>query len=113
LRQPSALYQGFLPSRRLLSALQLRLHPGETFPAGGTSFPVRIRRGSPGGEVVGQATASMPGPSPVELSVLAEVDFAPALVLEPEGTFVIEGPLQSDSGPTWSGTDTNPYSRGT
>jgi hypothetical protein len=106
------LFQGFLPSRRLLSAVQLRLHPGETFPAGGTSFPVRIRRGSPGGEVVGQATASVPGPIPVGTTVLVQVDFAPALVLEPEGTFVIEGPL-ADIGLFWSGTSMNPYSRGT
>jgi hypothetical protein len=110
------LYQGFLPSRRQLSAVELRLRAGGSFPMGGASFPVRIRRTSPAGEVVGQATASVQGPVPVGGVVLHHVDFVPALVLEPEGTFVIEGPALHDSILTWminDGSSPNPYTRGT
>jgi large repetitive protein len=35
------------------------------------------------------------------------------LVLEPEGTFVIEGPALNDAVLTWMGAETNPYPRGT
>ena len=108
------IYQGFLPSRRKLAAVELRLRAGGSFPSGGTSFPVRIRRGSPAGDVVGEATASV---TSLGLGgvVLTHVDFASDLVLEPEGTFVIEGPSLHDSILTWMGSDLdkpNPYARG-
>jgi hypothetical protein len=58
----AALYQGFLPSRKQLAAVELRLRAGGSFPAQGVNFPVRIHRGGPAGEIIGSATASVAGP---------------------------------------------------
>lgn len=99
-----SLYQGFLPSRRLLSAVELRVRAGGSIPAGGVSFPVQIRRDSPTGEVLGEATATVPAPDPLGVTWLAHADFNPPLVLEPEGTFVIVGPSLPPNIVTWMGT---------
>jgi hypothetical protein len=104
-RAGSPLFQGFIPSRRQLSAVELRLRAGGAIAAGGVSFPVRIRRGSPTGDVLGQALATVPAPDPLGVTWLGHVDFAQPLVLEPEGTFVIEGPSLPDSIVTWMGTE--------
>src|SRR5262245_59120033 len=101
----SPLFQGFLPARRQLAAVELRVRAGGSIPAGGVSFPVRIRRGSPTGEVLGEATATVPAPHPLGVTWLAHVDFTQPLVLEPEGTFVVEGPSLPDNIVTWMGTD--------
>ena len=100
------LFQGFVPSRRQLVAVELRLRAGGSFPDSGTSFNVRIWRGPGGGEIVGSARGTVPGPVKVGATLLAHVDFAPALLLEPEGPFYIEGPTLSDAVLTWMGADT-------
>jgi hypothetical protein len=53
------------------------------------------------------------GPLEVGETTLVPVTFEPPLVLEPEGTYVIEGPALKDSILTWMGAEGDPYPGGT
>ena len=100
------LYQGFVPTRRLLSAFEIRIFKRFNFPASGMTLAGRVHIGTGTGAVVGTATATVPPGGPDEL--LVHFDFSPAAVLEPQGTFVFEL-AQPESGIRWMGRNDNPY----
>jgi hypothetical protein len=100
------LYQGFVPTRRLLSSFEIRIFKRFNFPASGMTLTGRVHTGTGTGAVVGTATATVPPGGPDEL--LVHFDFSPAAVLEPQGTFVFEL-AQPESGIRWMGRNDNPY----
>ena len=70
------LYQGFVPTRRLLSAFEIRIFKRFNFPASGMTLAGRVHIGTGTGAVVGTATATVPPGGPDEL--LVHFDFSPA-----------------------------------
>ena len=98
------LYQGFVPTRRLLSAFEIRIFKRFNFPASGMTLAGRVHIGTGTGAVVGTATATVPPGGPDEL--LVHFDFSPAAVLEPQGTFVFELAQPSQASAGWVATTT-------
>ncbi|HEY6962381.1 MAG TPA: hypothetical protein VI408_10875 [Gaiellaceae bacterium] len=107
---PFPLYQSFTPSRRLLAAAALRLRAQKDLPAG-FSFALRVHRDSPAAEVVGTGVATTEALVPGQRA-LARAVFDPPLVLEPPGTYVLEGPTDSTFSVTWDVSRSNPYPGG-
>jgi hypothetical protein len=104
------LYQGFLPTRRLLASFDARVFRRLNFPAGGMTLRGAVHAATGTGSVLGTASAVVPEGD--EDSVMVHFDFSPPVTLEPEGTFVFE--LSHDvSGVRWMGRNDNPYTRAT
>jgi hypothetical protein len=98
------LSQGFVPSRRQLSSLDLRmLHEIET----DAPVTVNVRQGGPTGTVVGNASSSVSATGPV--TPLVHFDFPTPLTLEPPGTFAIELVTADPEIVQWMGRRDNPY----
>jgi hypothetical protein len=102
------LWQGFAPSRRLLSSLDLRLFHDV---ASDAPVAVNVRQGGPTGPVIGGATSSVSATGP--LMPLVHFDFSSPLTLEPQGTFVIELVTADPQIVQWMGRSDNPYAAGT
>lgn len=103
------LHQGFTPTRRLLSAFDVRVFKRPNFPTAGLTLTGRVHAVTGTSPVLGSSTASVPYEGPDEL--LVHFDFNPPVTLEPAGTFVFE--LVNDvSGVRWMGRDDNPYANG-
>lgn len=103
------LHQGFTPTRRLLSAFDVRVFKRPNFPTAGLTLTGRVHAGTGTTPVLGSSTAVVPYEGPDEL--LVHFDFNPPVTLEPAGTFVFE--LANDvSGVRWMGRDDNPYANG-
>jgi hypothetical protein len=100
--------QGFVPSRRLLSSLDLRMYHEIARDA---PVAVNVRQGGPTGAVVGSASSSVSATGPTE--PLVHFDFAPPLTLEPQGSFVIELATADPAIVHWMGRIDNPYASGT
>ena len=101
------LLQGFTPSRRLLSSLDLRMFHGI---AADAPVAVNVRQGSPTGTVLGTASASVSATGPFK--PLVHFDFPSPLTLEPQGTFVIELVTADPAIVQWMGRPDNPYGGG-
>lgn len=106
-----SLFQGLTPSRRLLSAVDLRMRKGGSFPGEGTTLTVRIHASDPSGSVVGAAASAVSANDP--FTPLVHFDFSPPLALEPQGTFVIEFATVHPAVISWMGRNDNPYAGGT
>ena len=102
------LSQGFVPSRRLLSSLDLRMFHGI---ASDAPVAVNVRQGGPTGTVLGSASSSVSATGPFE--PLVHFDFPSPLTLEPQGTFVIELATADPAIVQWMGRSDNPYAAGT
>ena len=98
------LSQGFLPSRRLLSSLDLRMNHEVSSDA---PVAVNVRQGGPTGSVLGSASSSVSATGPFE--PLVHFDFPSPLTLEPQGTFVIELVTADPAIVQWMGRTDNPY----
>jgi hypothetical protein len=107
-RDGQALFQSFTPSVRLLAAVDLRVEPPFVRPPARVQVVLRVVRGvSPGGDLLGTATAF------TTLSTapyLLHFDFAAPLVLEPPGAYGLE--LPSSSSVLWLQTEADSYARG-
>jgi hypothetical protein len=102
------LSQGFVPSRRLLSSLDLRMFHGIARDA---PVAVNVRQGGPTGPVLGSASSSVSATGPIE--PLVHFDFPSPLTLEPQGTFVIELVTADPAIVRWVGRSDNPYAAAT
>jgi hypothetical protein len=102
------LSQGFTPSKRLLSSLDLRMLHEVAVDA---PVSVSVRQGSATGTVLGTATSSVLATGPV--TPLVHFDFSSPLALEPQGTFVIELTTADPEIVQLMGRQDNPYPGGT
>jgi hypothetical protein len=102
------LSQGFVPSKRLLSSLDLRMYHEIARDA---PVAVNVRQGGPTGTVVGSASSSVSATGPLE--PLVHFDFPSPLTLEPQGTFVIELATADPEIVQWVGRSDNPYAAAT
>jgi hypothetical protein len=98
------LSQGFLPSKRLLSSLDLRMFHDVFSDA---PVAVNVRQGGPTGTIVGSASSSVSATGPV--MPVVHFDFPTPLTLEPQGTFVIELATADPAIVQWMGRTDNPY----
>jgi hypothetical protein len=85
-----SMFQSFTPSRRLLTAVDLRLGIGPEFPADGVTSRVQVRQDSINGAVLGGSTYVVTGPREPFSQVLAHFDFGTAVALDPAGEYFIE-----------------------
>lgn len=104
-----SLHQGFTPTRRLLSAFDVRVFKRSNFPTAGLTLTGRVHAGTGTSPVLGSSTAFVPYEGPDEL--LVHFDFNPPVTLEPAGTFVF-GLTNDVSGVRWMGRNDNPYANG-
>jgi hypothetical protein len=102
------LSQGFVPSRRLLSSLDLRMYHEV---AADAPVAVNVRQGGPTGTVLGSASSSVSATG--ALVPLVHFDFPTPLTLEPPGTFVIELVTADPAIVQWVGRADNPYAAAT
>ena len=102
------LSQGFVPSRRQLSSLDLRMFHGFDSDA---PVAVNVRQGGATGTVLGSASSSVSTTGP--LMPVVHFDFPTPLTLEPQGTFVIELVTADPGIVRWMGRTDNPYAAGT
>jgi hypothetical protein len=102
------LSQGFVPSRRQLSSVDLRMFHGI---ASDAPVTVNVRQGGPTGTVIGSASSSVSATGP--LMPLVHFDFPAALALDPQGAFVIELVTADPGVVHWMGRADNPYAAAT
>jgi hypothetical protein len=109
------LSQGFTPSAPVLAGVDLKLRAGSGFPAHGYSTTIRIRSGSPSGEVLGTASTFITGPRATGAGIVVLFDFIPGIVLTPGNTYVIEwvSPPEGGGVLTWFASDYDSYPGGT
>jgi hypothetical protein len=110
--QGGSLWQSFTPTASSIAAVRLRLRAGGSFPAGGHTSEVRIRAGSPAGQLLGTATESVPGPQATGSTVEVTHTFTTALALTPGDTYVIEWVSPDPAILTWFFSTQNPYAGG-
>ena len=110
-----SLFQSFKPSASSLVAVSLALRAGSEFPEAGYTATVRIREGSPQGEVLGTSTAFIPGPQLPGGVIEVLFPFDPPLSLTPGETYLIEWatPEEGDAVLTWMVAEGDPYPQGT
>ena len=111
------LYQSFTPGGNppLLSGVDLRLRVGIRFPDSGYATTIRIRTGSPTGEILGEATTFVPGPQTYGSQLLVHFNFKPAPVIIKPGTIYFiewESPEDGINVLSWLGRTDNPYPDG-
>jgi len=94
-------------------AIDLRLRFGNGFPADGINGSVRIREGSPTGQVRGTSTSFVVGPHTFPEQQLVPFDFA-AIQVTPGQLYVIEFVTPQEGSRIWSWlyTSNNPYTFG-
>ncbi|MEX2179571.1 MAG: hypothetical protein WD801_12725 [Gemmatimonadaceae bacterium] len=83
-----SLFQSFTPGASVLTAVELRMRDGGSFPAQGAASTIHIRSGSPTGSIIGTATAFI-APASTGTQRLLRFYF-PSLPLTPGSTYVIE-----------------------
>ena len=106
-----SLFQSFKPSAARLTAVELRLVGRGSLPPGGSTTAVNIRSGTPGGPVLGTATATLTA-FPAGLSTLVTFTFPTPLSVNANGTYVIEWIGSSDAIVTWVAGTGDTYANG-
>jgi hypothetical protein len=101
--------QSFTPGLPVVSAVEIRLRAGGSFPAAGLSL--RLRLLAPDGTERGRGTADVAGPLAAGAQVLARFDLA-VPVPAGGGQLVIAWESTGPAELSWFGTDGDPYPRG-
>jgi hypothetical protein len=113
-------YQSFTPTRRTLSAVDIRWGSGFVLSGPTDEFfwssRIRIIANNPGGSVLGEATLLVPfpdGTSPVETERVAHYVFPREIRLQPGSTYLIQIVCLKGAG-IWKNvaSGTNPYPGG-
>jgi hypothetical protein len=105
-----SIFQSFTPTAVNLAAVQLRTRDGGSFPAEGYSSTIRIRQGSPTGEVLATVTTQLSGAGGQRLVTYA---LESPIALTPGSVYVIEMVDVEASILSWIGTsEGNPYAGG-
>jgi hypothetical protein len=99
----------------VLAGVDLKLRVGGQFPNHGYSTTIRIRSGSPSGQVLGTASTFVTGPKATGTQLVVSFDFMPEIVLTPGNTYVIEWISPSEGGVvlSWFASNYNSYPGGT
>jgi len=109
----ASLSQSFMPASSTITAVDLRLRAGGSFPSGGLTPTVRLRKHD--GTLLGSTTASIAGGFG---SGLVRFTFPDLMHVDPFDTYFIEWPSPTPEGQnadailTWMGTSGNPYANG-
>jgi len=108
----ASIHQSFVPAQDNLSAVELRLRAGTSFPGAGLTSTIRIRAGGPTGEVLATSSADVAGPLSNQTQVVVRFEFD-ALALTPGNTYVIEWDTPNSVELSWMGSSGDPYPAGT
>ncbi len=109
-----SLFQSFTPSAAQLSAVDLRLREGGTFPVDGYTSTVRIRSGSPSGAVLGTTSTLVATSQGTGSQRDIRFEFLPPVPVVAGNTHVIEWVSPPAGGVvlTWMAALGNPYAPG-
>ncbi len=108
-----SLYQSLTPSRSTISAVELLLRAGESFPVAGTSTTIRVRAGSANGPILGTATTPVRGVVEGD-RVIVTFRFTTPLTVTPGGqTFIEWTDADRPAVLAWVVSASNPYAGGT
>ena len=90
LADPGSLFQSFTPSNSSLAAVDILFRVEGVFPEEGCKTVIKIRSGTPDGNVVATLTAFVPGSSPAGDQMAVRFYAAAELQLSPGDSYVIE-----------------------
>lgn len=107
-----SLYQSLTPALSPLTAVELRLRAGGSYPTGGISTTINVRDGGPAGTILGTATA-FAGIRATGDQILLRFTFTAPITITTGNPLVIEWITLPDAVLTWMGSTGNPYAGGT
>jgi hypothetical protein len=118
------LFQSFTCGGSNVGAVSLRLRPGGSFPAGGTTTTIRIRSGGPSGAVLATATAAVEPATSTSMGPTStgapwvRFEISPPLSTQPGDVLAIEWLSPAPAGApaaailSWLGDPNDPYPAG-
>lgn len=99
-----SILQSFVPAQDNLSAVEVRLRAGNSFPITAQTVTIRVRDGATDGTVLGESSATVPANQQFLAQVVVRFEFSD-VSLTPGDTYFIEWDTPSSGILTWMGAD--------
>ncbi|MHC4409324.1 MAG: hypothetical protein ACYS0F_10000 [Planctomycetota bacterium] len=99
-----SILQSFVPAQDNLSAVEVRLRAGDSFPSTGQTVTIRVRDGATDGAVLGESSATVPANQEFLAQSVVRFEFS-NVALTPGDTYFIELDTPSSGILTWMGAD--------
>ncbi|MHC4849058.1 MAG: hypothetical protein ACYTEG_11470 [Planctomycetota bacterium] len=102
-----SILQSFVPAQDNLSAVEIRVRAGDSFPSTDQTVTIRVRAGATDGTVLGESSATVPANQQFLAQVVVRFEFS-NVALTPGDTYFIEWDTPSSGILTWMGSTTMP-----